>query len=123
MPVESITSGIHPVGKTGVQYVEIVKIVRSVDRYTSSGGWNTRIVEHRFRITVLSEKNIEKCSAEVSIWAGGSWKFIHRVPPRDMSTSDSLREIYDETKNPLLPENFEADRNELVRVASEICFE
>lgn len=120
--VESVTSGIESVGKTGVQFVEIVKIGANIHK---DGGSFTlgRFVERRFRIAVLSEQDEEKCSAEISIWAGGTWKFIHRLPARSMTTTNNLREIYDEPGSTLLPENFEGDRNELVRIASETCFE
>lgn len=119
---ESVTSGIEPVGKTGVQYVEIVKIGARI--YKHGGGMNDgKFVQHRFRIAVLSEQDIDKGSAEVSIWAAGSWKFIYRLPPRNMATAEKLRHIYDQPKDALLPESFKSDRDELVRIASETCFE
>lgn len=121
---ESITSGVETTDDDGLQYVEILK-AQAVSYKLGSGASmaNGKPVNHRFRIVVVSASELEKNSAEVSIWTASAWKFVHRMPPRSMKTPADLRRTYDAQKNQLSSKPFQADRNELVRIIYETCFD
>lgn len=118
-PAVTVTSGIERTEKPdGVRYIEIASIPAVA--LPDSGG--TKIITHRFRIEITSFPDIENSAAELSMWMSEGWKFVHRLSPRKMQTANGLREIYDEPKDELLEENFHADRDELLRIASSTCF-
>lgn len=109
---------LEPVGKSSLQYVCIVSVGARI------GYPKNKVIDHKFRIVITSYHEFDKSSAEVSMWAAGSWKFVHRLSAQMMDTSNEVRNKYEEDSEfGDLELEFKEDRDELLRIATEICFD
>lgn len=110
-----ITTTVEPIGDKGVNYTELVNLyTRGIHRKSL-----------KFKITINGNSDTEKCNAEVFIWASNTWKSVHKIPSVMIHTSEDVREIFD-NGNSLLSDIykvFKEDRDNLIDVVSNICFD
>lgn len=119
---DSVTTETHPLNENGVTYQEIVRLsVKVFEPYH-------KIVTHKLKITINSD-SVEEIkdsldSAEIFIWASNTWKPVHKIFPSMMNTIKNIRDIYNRENTDLddVILEFKLDRDELIWVASNVCF-
>jgi len=80
--------------------------------------------ERKLKVKIKSNPYDFQSSAAISHWTGEKWESIHTIIPTDMKTRPGLcyRKWHIPTDQSRLENEFQDDRNELLRVASAVLF-
>ena len=89
-------------GRQSVQYTEIL----SIDNV-------------RFKISIKSDSYSFQSYAKIFRWDGSQWKSVHSIHYQLMQTPHCMY-VWKEIKYKNL-QNFKADRDQLIKVATEVC--
>lgn len=116
---ERLAVSVDPVDTRGLQYVEVARITAKVTEI------RTKVVTQKFKIVINSDYQRPKNSAEIFLWTSNTWRSVYKIPPAMMRTPEDLREAFyrDEISINTILEKYTEDRDELVKIVLNICFD
>ena len=76
----------------------------------------------RCRVTIHTDSYVEQSRVRIQVWSEGElkWNLVHTIDPKVMKTEAKLGYTPDAHAGKLGHKHYQADRNELIRVAKKV---